>query len=117
MFFYSSRAFLVALIACVAAVSADPSTIPVRGLAVKTWASNVNVVGLKNLKVTTTITNTGMKSLKLLNEPRGVLSSFPDDSFVITNATGSSPSFKGARVNHVSGYVIHLRTDGLVLQF
>ena len=111
MFFHSRCAFLrVALVAYATTVSATPS------LTVMTWAPNVNVVGLKNLKVTATITNTGRKTLKLLNEPRGVLSSFPDDSFVITNATGSSPSFEGARVGHVSRYMINLRTNAPALQ-
>jgi len=56
------------------------------------------------LKVTTTITNVGDETLKLLNGPRGALNSFPENSFTITNPTGSFPSFNGAKVDHMSDY-------------
>ena len=117
MFFHSRCAFLsVALAAYTATVSARASISATPSLTVKISTPNVNVVGLKNLKVTATITNTGRNTLKLLNEPRGVLSTFPDYSFTINNATGSSPSFKGARVSHASGHVINLRINGFILQ-
>jgi len=38
---------------------------------------NVNVNRLEELKITTTITNTGDETLKLLNDPCGVLDPFP----------------------------------------
>ena len=63
-----------------------------------TWTSDVHVHGLDNLKVTATIFNTGDETLKLLNDPRGVLDSFPENSFSITDATGSRPEFDGAKV-------------------
>lgn len=83
---------LVALVASAVYVSAAP------GLTVKISTPNINVDGLANLKVTTTVTNAGDETLKLLNDPRGVLRTFPENSFSITNPTGSGPSFIGAKV-------------------
>ena len=96
MFCSSLGASLVALVASAAAVSAAP------GLTLKTSTPNVDIDGLENLKVTTIITNTGDETLKLLNDPRGVLDSFPENSFTITDASGSSPSFNGAKVDYPS---------------
>ena len=110
MFFSSLLAPLVALVACVAVVSSAPSS-----LTVKTSTSNLSVDGLENLKVTTTVANTGGQSLKLLNDPRGVLDPFPENSFTVTNPSGSRPSFVGARVNHTIGYVIDLDANVLDL--
>jgi len=88
-----------ALIASAASVSATPS------LTLKTSISDVNVNGLENLKVTTTVTNTGDGTLKLLNDPRGVLNTFPENTFNITNPAGSRPSFHGAKVNQRSCFL------------
>jgi len=74
MFSSSVRASLVALIASAVAVSAAP------GLSLKTSTHDANVDGLENLKVTTTIINTGDETLKPLNDPRGVLDPFPENS-------------------------------------
>ena len=89
---------LIALVASAIAVSATP------GLTVWTSTSNADVYGLENLRVTTTVVNTGDETLKLLNDPRGVLDSFPENTFNITDPIGSRPSFIGARVNRLSGY-------------
>ena len=99
MFSSSLHASLVALVASAVAVFAAP------GLTVKTSTSNVNVDGLENLKVTTTVINTGDETLKLLNDPRGVLNSFPENTFSITDGAGSRPLFKGAKVNCTSDYL------------
>ena len=96
MFSSSLRASLVALVASAIAVSATP------GLTVTTSIPSDNVDGLGNLKITATVTNTGDQTLKLLKDPRGVLSTFPENTFSITDATGSGPSFNGAKVNHAS---------------
>ena len=93
MFSSSLRASLIALVASAVVVAAAP------GLTVKTSTSNAKVNGLENLKVTTTVTNSGDQTLKLLNDPRGVLNTFPEDSFSITCASGNSPAFNGAKVN------------------
>jgi len=95
MFSSSLPAFLVALVASAVAVSAAP------GLTVKTSTPSAKVDGLGNLKVTTTIINTGDETLKLLNDPRGVLDTFPENSFSITDTTGSHPLFDGAKVDCV----------------
>jgi len=63
---------------------------------------------LENLKVTTTVTNTGDETLKLLNDPRGALSPFPENTFSITDPNGSSPSFNGAKVKYSPRYAAGL---------
>ena len=93
----SLRAALAILVPSVVAVNAASS------LTVKTSVPNVEVDGLQNLKVIVTVSNTGNEILKLLNDPRGVLSSLPEHSFTVTNAAGSHPRFSGAKVNHPSG--------------
>lgn len=65
------------------------SPLPLPSLTVKTSTSSVDVDRLEDLKVTTTITNTGDVTLKLLNDPRGALSSFPGKTFTVTDANGS----------------------------
>ena len=94
----SSLCASLVLIASAIAVSADPS------LTVKASTSNVNVDGLENLEVTTTVFNAGDETLRLLNDPRGVLDPFPENTFSITNAVGSRPLFNGAKVWHTSSY-------------
>ena len=89
----SFRAALVVLVAFAAAAGSAPS------LSVMTSVPNVEVNGLRNLKVVATVFNTGDESLKLLKDPHGVLDSFPEDSFIITGVAGVHPLFSGARVN------------------
>jgi peptidyl-Lys metalloendopeptidase len=109
----SLRASLVALVAFAFAfaVSAAPS------LTVKSWTPNFNVDGVENLDVTTTITNTGGERIKLLNDPRGVLDPFHEDSFYITNATGAHPLFKGATVDHMSVYLTNVCAHAFGFRF
>ena len=109
MFFFSLCTPLIALFAYVAISSAAPADRAAPSLSVKTSTSNANIDGLKNLKVTVTVINTGGEAIKLLNDPRGVLDPFPEDSFTITDPSGSRLSFIGARVNHTFGYVIIMR--------
>ena len=90
----SFRAPFVILVASAVAASAAP------GLTLKSSTPNANVNGLENLKVTTTVTNTGDGTLKLLNDPRGVLNTFPENTFTVTNPSGSNPLFTGAKVSH-----------------
>ena len=100
MFSSSLPSSLIALVASGIAVSATP------GLTLWTSTFGPDVYGLENLKVTTTIANTGDETLKLLNDPRGVLDPFPENSFSITDPTGSCPSFIGATVNHPPCYPV-----------
>ncbi|KAF9486346.1 deuterolysin M35 metalloprotease [Pholiota conissans] len=60
-----------------------------------------SVQGVENLKITATITNTGSETLKVLNDPRGLLSKRPAHKFSITDAKGVSPSFTGVKVKYV----------------
>ncbi|KAI1783148.1 hypothetical protein LXA43DRAFT_358555 [Ganoderma leucocontextum] len=74
MFSASLCAFLVALAATASVVSAAP------GLSLKITEPNV-VNGVENLKVITTLTNTGDEALKLLNDPNSVLKTLPANTF------------------------------------
>ena len=102
MFSSSIRASLVALVASAIAVCAAPIVAVDLIIVV-----DIDVGGL----ATTTVSNNGDKQIKLLKDPRGILDSFPEDSFTITDSTGSRPSFSGARVSHPSGRLINLRAD------
>ena len=93
MFSTSLRAALIALAATVTAVSAAP------GLSLKVTGP-ATVDGVENLKVVTTLTNTGDETLKLLNDPNGVLDTLPTETFTITNDSGASPDFIGVRVKY-----------------
>ena len=109
-----SRSFcapLALIVGYAVAVSIVPAVPTTPGLTVKTSTSNINIDGVKNLKVTVTIVNTGRETLKLLNDPHGVLDPFPEDSFNITNPSGSGPSFNGVTVSRVSGYMMNLRVN------
>jgi len=110
MFSSSIRASLVALVASAVAVCAAPIlTVDLLRLII---AVDIGVGGL----ATTTVSNNGDKEIKLLKDPRGVLDSFPEDSFTITDSTGSRPSFNGAKVGHRSGYLTNLRADAFGFQ-
>ncbi|KAG5646338.1 hypothetical protein DXG03_003661 [Asterophora parasitica] len=64
------------------------------------------VNGVDNLKVVTTVTNTGNEALRILNEPRSPLSTLPADTFRITAASGASPAFTGIRAKYVAAAAI-----------
>ena len=117
MFSSFLRAPLTALVTYVAAVSAIPAISSAPSLTVKTSIADLNFDGLKSLEVTATIVNTGEKTIQLLNDPRGVLDPFPEDSFTIIDPSGSRLPFIGARVSHTSVYVVILRANilGLLL--
>lgn len=58
------------------------------------------------LKVIATLTNTGNETLQLLNDPRGILSTIPTNTFRISSANGGDPTFNGLRLKYVPRYVI-----------
>ncbi|CAE6431441.1 unnamed protein product [Rhizoctonia solani] len=61
-----------------------------------------SVVGVDSLSVKTVLKNTGSESLKLLNDPRTILSKAPTDSFSITSDSGSqTPKFTGIKLKYV----------------
>ena len=83
---------LAVFIAYIVTVSAVPAVSTVPSSTVRTSTSNHNIDGLENFKVTATIANTG-----------GVLNPFPEDSFTITDPSGSRLPFTGGSVSRVSG--------------
>lgn len=68
--------------------------------------------GIENLKVVATITNTGDETLKILNDPRGPLSTIPTNTFAITDAEGVSPVFTGVKAKYVPQVVINEGKEG-----
>ena len=94
-------ATLAAFVAYAFAVPSTPVSSATPSLTVRTSIQNITAAGLRNLEVTTTITNTGDDTLKLLNDPRGLFSSSPENAFIITDPSGSQIPFGGALVNHL----------------
>ena len=88
------RSSLLILLASALSASATPK------LSVNLAKAN-NVNTASDLKVTATVTNTGDETLKLLNDPRGLLSNkLPTQTFQITHQdSGAKPSFTGAVVS------------------
>lgn len=58
-----------------------------------------NVTDVDNLAVTTTVTNTGSESVKLLKNPSTVLSDWRTNSFSIKSAAGT-PAFTGIKIKY-----------------
>ncbi|KAK1230791.1 hypothetical protein PQX77_006105 [Marasmius sp. AFHP31] len=92
-------AVLTGLYLSVSSVAAVP------GLSLAVSGSN-SFAGIENFKIKTSLVNSGGETLKLLKDPRTILSSLPTDSFTISNDGGSSPEFTGVRVKFVPEYVI-----------
>ncbi|KIY71307.1 zincin [Cylindrobasidium torrendii FP15055 ss-10] len=88
-----ARTSLVALVFAAIGVSAAPSL----SLAVSGADS---VVGVNNLEVVATLTNSGDETLKVLNDPNSVLNAIPANSFSIESDAGSVPAFVGAKVKY-----------------
>ncbi|CAE7080842.1 unnamed protein product [Rhizoctonia solani] len=84
-----STAFVAALAACVAASPSLKLTV--------TGPSAVTDVD--NLSVKATITNTGSETVKLLKDPRTVLSDWRTNAFAIEGAAGT-PAFTGIKVKY-----------------
>ncbi|KAL0951697.1 hypothetical protein HGRIS_008373 [Hohenbuehelia grisea] len=94
MFSSSLRSTLTLLVVAALSVSATPTlSLKVSG------PQSVNDVG--RLRVVATLVNTGDETLKLLNDPRGALSTLPTDTFTITDVSGSTPAFTGVKVKYV----------------
>ncbi|KAF9529058.1 hypothetical protein CPB83DRAFT_765596 [Crepidotus variabilis] len=85
---------LIALASLAVATAANPSlSLKVSGPA--------TVDGVNNLKVVTTVTNTGAEAVKVLNDPNGPLSRLPTNTFSITDASGTTPAFSGVKAKYV----------------
>ncbi|KAF9469757.1 deuterolysin M35 metalloprotease [Collybia nuda] len=93
MFSTLLRSTLAAIAISALTVSAAP------GISLKV-AGPESVNGVENLKVVATITNTGDQTLKILNDPRGPLSTMPADTFDITDSNGARPTFTGIKVKY-----------------
>ncbi|KAK7037540.1 hypothetical protein VNI00_011032 [Paramarasmius palmivorus] len=63
-----------------------------------------SVDGVDNLKVVASLQNTGDETLKILKDPRGVLSTLPTETFGITDVQGVTPGFTGIKVKFVPEY-------------
>ncbi|KAH8824093.1 peptidyl-Lys metalloendopeptidase [Flagelloscypha sp. PMI_526] len=97
MFSNTLRAALIAL--CALTVSATKElTLSVAGPA--------SVDGVQNLKVTTSIVNTGDETLKILKDVRGPLSTLPTETFNIVAEDGTTPTFSGVKAKYVPSSVI-----------
>lgn len=60
-----------------------------------------SVEGVENLKLVTTVTNTGNETLKLLKDPNGPLSKIQTRTFDIRDATGKQPRFTGTKLKYI----------------
>ncbi|KIY71308.1 peptidyl-Lys metalloendopeptidase [Cylindrobasidium torrendii FP15055 ss-10] len=89
----SARELLVFLVLAATSALATPDL----SLALS-GPESVDSVG--NLKIAATLTNRGDETVKILNDPKSVLSTLPADSFFIESDSGSEPSFIGAMVKY-----------------
>jgi len=111
MFSKSLRAVFLALTALAVSISATQSlsvkitgilwvSIPIICMLI-TFPGPDAVDSVEHLKIVATVTNTGDETLKVLNDPHGPLNKLPTDTFVITDAKGSQPSFIGINLKYV----------------
>ncbi|RDB29715.1 Peptidyl-Lys metalloendopeptidase [Hypsizygus marmoreus] len=108
MFSSALRATLIALVASAVAVSAAS------GLSLKVTGPET-VHDVDNLKVVTTVTNTGDETLKILNDPRGPLNKLAANTFAITDANGAVPAFTGVKVKYVPSAAIAAGKDAVTV--
>ncbi|KAK7037542.1 hypothetical protein VNI00_011034 [Paramarasmius palmivorus] len=85
-------------------------------VAVKFITGPKNVDGVKDLKVVASLQNTGDETLKILKDPRGVLSTLPTETFGITDVQGVTPSFKGVKVKFVPEHAAKLEDSFAILE-
>ncbi|KAH9944017.1 peptidyl-Lys metalloendopeptidase [Epithele typhae] len=93
MFSSALRATLIALAASAVSVSAAP------GLSLKVSGGDA-FTGVENMKVATTITNTGDETLKLINDVRGALHTLPTNAFAVSSESGETPAFVGVKAKY-----------------
>ncbi|KZV72540.1 hypothetical protein PENSPDRAFT_750834, partial [Peniophora sp. CONT] len=85
------RSSVASFILAAVSVSASPSLL----LSVSAPAA---VEDVANLKVTTTLTNTGDEAVTLLKTPESVLNPFETNTFQLKSESGAVPAFTGAKV-------------------
>ncbi|KAK7037539.1 hypothetical protein VNI00_011031 [Paramarasmius palmivorus] len=105
----SVRSALVGL--CMSAIAASAS----RSLSLSVTGPQ-SVDGVDNLKVVASLQNTGDETLKILKDPRGVLSTLPTETFGITDVEGVTPSFTGVKVKFVPEYAAKLEDSFTILE-
>ncbi|KAG8716618.1 hypothetical protein FRC09_015482 [Ceratobasidium sp. 395] len=96
--------FIPTVLVSAVAVSATPSL-------VLDIVGPTSVVDVFSLNVKATLKNTGDETLKLLNDPRGVLSKAKTNTFAITSESGS-PAFTGIKLKYVPSYAATLNKEG-----
>ncbi|KAJ8495994.1 hypothetical protein ONZ45_g12642 [Pleurotus djamor] len=104
LFSPSIRSGLATVVFAALAASAAP------GLTLKVSGSDV-VKGVDNLRVDTTLVNTGDETLKLLNDPLSPLSKLPAETFTITDVSGTQASFTGIRAKYVPAQAAKLEDE------
>lgn len=82
-----TSALIAAVAACVAAAPSLKLTV----------SAPQTVTDVNNLSVKATVTNTGSETVKLLKDPRTVLSDWRTNTFSIEGASGT-PAFTGIKV-------------------
>ncbi|KAK0244887.1 hypothetical protein EDD85DRAFT_215286 [Armillaria nabsnona] len=60
-----------------------------------------SILDVSALEVVTTVVNSGDETVKLLNDPRTVLSSWATESFTVVNSAGISADFTGVAVRYI----------------
>ncbi|KAK0222392.1 hypothetical protein IW262DRAFT_1448336 [Armillaria fumosa] len=64
-------------------------------------SSPASVADVSSLEVVTTVVNSGDETVKLLNDPRTVLSSWATESFTVVNSAGIPADFTGVAVRYI----------------
>ncbi|CAA7268025.1 unnamed protein product [Cyclocybe aegerita] len=90
---FSVKSLLVSLVLTAVSVSATPALS-------LSLSGGSTVKGVEHLTVKATITNTGDETLKLLSDPRSLLSKRPVNKFRIADANGARPTFTGVKVKY-----------------
>jgi peptidyl-Lys metalloendopeptidase len=60
-----------------------------------------HIYDVDNLRVTATLTNSGGEMVRVLRDPRSILSEHPANKFSVFSVEGSQPSFDGIEVKYV----------------
>lgn len=72
--------------------------------------SNPSTADVDGLKLTTTISNTGDETLKLVNDPRTPLSSWATNTFAVSSDDGTVPAFTGVKVRYIPSVAVKSKT-------
>ncbi|KAG9118927.1 hypothetical protein FRC07_006296 [Ceratobasidium sp. 392] len=97
------RSFVSVALVSAVAVSSTPSL-------VLDVAGPTSIVDVHDLSVKATLKNTGDEILKLLNDPRTVLSKAKTNTFAISSESGS-PAFTGIKVKYVPSNAVALNKE------